>query len=62
MRYKFRLQLDKIYQLVQSTETMRTSGLLWWMLSEIFYILLHVPPRVNFVIKLDNFGRELYYK
>jgi hypothetical protein len=59
--YNILLKIYKLQQKAESTDTLKSSGLLWWMLAEVGFSLIHCPPGFNYVFEFEQHGGSLEY-
>jgi hypothetical protein len=59
--YRIMLELNKAKQKVDSYDTLRSTGMIWWMLLECAYCMVHTPPGLNFTFSFGQLGYEMTY-
>jgi hypothetical protein len=60
-RYFLLLRVEKLKDSLDQLDTLYTSGLYIGMIAEVLYCLIHVPPRFNVAIQLNQYEGDFVY-
>ena len=60
-RYFLLLRVEKYKDRLDKLDTLYTSGLYKWLICEILYCLIHLPPRFNIAIQLNQYEGDFVY-
>lgn len=59
--YRLRLHFYKAKQKVDSYDTLKTAGLMWPMIIEMFYTIIHCPSGCNWIFDFEQLGGTVRY-